>query len=679
MKKLASIAVMLLMAAGASAQVTSHTQIKSPPLRSFSMPQPKRIALPNGMVIFIQEDHELPLIKGSATIRGGSRNVPAAKAGLTTIYGQAWRTGGTATRSGDELDEMLEARAARLETGSGSDSSSVSMDVLKGDLDTVFPLWVDLLRNPAFRQEKIELAKTQANTAISRRNDEPGGILAREVTRLGYGPNSPYARQAEYATIASITRDDLLAFHKQTVHPNNIILAFIGDFNAAQMEQRLRAAFSSWPRGPQVTIPDPAMTPAKPGIYFVAKEDVTQANIAMVHPGAQRNSPDAPAITVANEVLSGGFSGRLMQQLRSVRGLTYGAGGGVAMPWDYPGLFRVQMSTKSGTTLESIDALRGEVRRMIDSPATAAELSLAKESILNAFVFTMDTREIALQQQVLLVMYGFPADYYQKWPALIEKVTAADVARVAKTYLRPDQLAVLVVGNEKEFEKPLSTLGTVTPIDISIPAADAGQQKAAPSASNPEGMALVQKVRDFVGGAAIGSINASRTVASMSMQTPQGAMSADATTIVQYPSSMRQEMVLPMGTMTTVITPSTAFMITPMGTQDLPSSRRDAAVTDMKTDFMHILRNLDNPKYTFTAGATEKIGNVDARIIDISPEGGSVRWYVNPATGELLRTIRNTQGGGGPATNVTDYSEWKQFGAIKAPTVATVTRNGEKA
>lgn len=680
MRKLASIALLLLLAVpGAFAQATSVAEIKAPPLRKFSMPQPKRIALANGMVIFLQEDHELPLIKGSATIRGGARNVPADKAGLAAIYTGAWRTGGTTTKSGDELDEMLEARAARLETTGGNDSTTVSLDVLKGDFETVFPLFVDLLRNPAFRQEKIDLAKTQANTAISRRNDEPNAILGREATRLGYGPNSPYARQAEYATIASITRDDLLAFHKATVHPNNIILAFIGDFDTASMERRLRTAFTGWPRGPQVAIPDPAVTNPKPGIYFISKDDVTQANIAMVHAGTQRNNPDVPALSVMNEVLSGGFSGRLMQELRSKRGLTYGAGGSVGFPWDYPGLFRVQMSTKSGTALESIEALRGEVRRMIESPATEAELSLAKESILNAFVFTMDTREKALQQQVLLEFYGFPADYYTKWPGLIEKVTAGDVARVAKTYLHPDQLAVLVVGNEKEFEKPLSTLGTVTPIDITIPELNANKP-AAPAGSNAEGMALLQKVRDFVGGeAAINAINSSRSVATMNIITPQGPMAAEVTSVLQYPSSLRQEMALPMGTMTTVVTPDAAFMTGPMGTQDLPASRKEASVADLKTDFMHILRNSSNPKYVFAAAGTEKIGDVEARILEISPDGGSVRWYVDPSSGRVLRTVRQTSGPTGPAETVTDYTAWTKFGALNLPSSSVISRNGEKA
>ncbi|MFP5246937.1 MAG: M16 family metallopeptidase, partial [Thermoanaerobaculia bacterium] len=531
----------------------------------------------------------------------------------------------------------------------------------KGDFDAVFPLWVDLLRNPEFRQEKIDLAKTQQNTQISRRNDEPGSILGREVTKLGYGVNSPYARQAEYATVASVTRDDLLAFHKRTVHPNNIILAFIGDFDSARLEKRLRDTFASWPRGPQMAKPDPGITPAKPGVYFIAKDDVTQANIAMVHPGIERSNPDFYAVQVMNEVFSGGFSGRLMQRLRSQRGLTYGVGGGIGAPWDYPGLFRVQMATKSGTTLESIEALRNEVQQMIDSPATAAELSLAKESILNAFVFTMDTREKALRQQVLLELYGFPADHFAKYPQNIEKVTAEDVARVAKKYIHPDQLAVLVVGKEKDFEKPLNTLGTITPIDITIPEADAGSKKAAPAGSNAEGMAIANKVAEFMGGkAAIESLTSLRRTASMTMHTPNGAMEAQVNSLVSYPTlSQRNVMTLPMGEMTQVATPEAAFMMGPMGTQDMPSSQRESAVNDLRADVLNVLRNLNNPKYTFAANGTETVNGASTQVLEVNADGTAVTWYVEPS-GRLLRTKAKDR--------VSDFSEWKQFGSLNLPT-----------
>jgi zinc protease len=683
MKRLPLISLLILLAANVAGQATSVRDIKTPPLRKFDTVQPKRIALPNGMVIFLQEDHELPLIKGRATIRGGARDVPAEKTGLMGIYTQSWRTGGTASRTGDQLDEFLSSRAASVETGGGTDSAVVSLDVLKQDFDAVFPIWVELMRKPEFRQDKIDLAKTQANTGISRRNDDPGSIVGRESQKLGYGADSPYARQPEYATIASITRDDLLAFHGRTVHPNNIILAFIGDFNSAQVEKKLRDTFASWPRGPQIAKPAHVAGGAKPGVYFVPKDDVTQANIAMVHPGIERNNPDYYAVSVMNEVFGGGFSGRLMQKLRSERGLTYGVGGGVGASWDYPGLFRVQMATKSGTTLEAIEALKGEVSRLVSAPVTETELSLAKESILNAFVFTMDTREKALNQQALLEFYGFPTDYFVKFPSMIEKVTAADVSRVAKAYVHPDRLAVLVVGNQKDFEKPLTTLGTVQTIDVTIPepggtssSGGAAARPAAPAGSNAEGTALFEKVMNWVGGkAAIEAVQSSRMNMAMTMMTPQGNMSAEGTTTIRYPDSMRQEMTLPMGVITTVIAPGVAYANTPMGVQDLPSSRRDAAIADMKTDFFHILRNAANPKYTFSAGGTEKVGDVETRILEITPESGTVRWYVEPATGRLVRTVRTTQQG----ETTTDYSEWQKFGTLQLPTYATIMRNGEKA
>jgi outer membrane lipoprotein-sorting protein len=259
---------------------------------------------------------------------------------------------------------------------------------------------------------------------------------------------------------------------------------------------------------------------------------------------------------------------------------------------------------------------------------------------------------------------------------MIEKVTAADVERVAKKYVHPDQLAVLVVGKESAFERPLSTLGPVTTIDITIPPADAGEKKAAPAASSVEGVGLLQKVQEFVGGKAnIDAVRASRMSATMSMVTPQGEMSADTVTLMQYPSSLRQEMTLPMGKITTVITSESGFVITPMGTQDLPSSRREAAVADFKSDLFHILKNADNPKYKFTVTGTEKIGDVDAQILEISPDGAAVRWYIDPATGRILRTVRTTQMG----ETVTNYTEWKKFGALNMPIAAEITRGGEKA
>ncbi|HEX7151263.1 MAG TPA: pitrilysin family protein [Thermoanaerobaculia bacterium] len=690
----AASAAVLLLAAPSFAQVKDYRDIKAQPLRKAQFPQPKRIQLANGMVIFLMEDHELPLIRGTARIRGGARDVSGEKAGLTSILGQSWRTGGTETRTGDQLDEQLESRAARIETGGGVDSTTISMDVLKQDFDFVFPIFVDVLRNPAFRQDKIDLAKTGARTAISRRNDDPGSILQREITRLGYGKDSPYARQTEYATINAITRDDIIGFHRAYVHPNNIILGFVGDFDSARMEQQLRQAFGSWARGPQAPKAPQDVRPAQPGIYFVPKDDVTQGNIAVVHGGAPlRNSPDYAALQVMNEILSGGFSGRLMQRLRSERGLTYGVGGGVSTEWDYPGLFRINMATKSGTTLESVTALREQINLLTTGEITQNELQLAKESILNAYVFTADSRADVINQAMLLEFYGYPADFYTRYPSLIEKVTKEDVERVARRYVNPNNLAVLVVGKESDFERPLGSLGTVTPIDITIPEPNApaassgstqnpgGSASAAPApsaASTAAGKALAQKVLQFVGGkSAVDSVQSLRVTTALNMKTPQGDMQMDRVRVTRYPDSQRDVMRLPMGEMTTVLSPDAAFVITPMGTQDLPSSQRANQMQELKTDPIAILKNIDNPKYTFTAGATETINGTQAQVLDINADGATVRWLVDPATGRLLRKVSQARGPQ-PGEQITDYGDWKSFGAIMYPTSATVHVGGEQ-
>ena len=669
---------MTLLALPALAQVRTVTEIKTPPLRKMNVPQPKRIALDNGAVIFLMQDRELPLVRGRVTIRGGERDVPAEKAGLNNIYAQSWRTGGTTTKTGDELDEILESRAARVETSSDEDSTSITFDVLKEDLDFVFPIFIDLLRNPAFRQDKIDLAKTQARTAISRRNDEPGAIIGRETTKLGYGPNTPYAHQAEYATIGSITRDDLLAHHKRFVYPNNMIIGVAGDFDVAAMERRLRQAFGSLPRGPQAPPPPTTMNPARAGVYFIPKSDVTQANISMVHPGIQRNNPDFYAVAIMNEILSNGFSGRLMQRLRSQRGLTYGVGGGLGAPWDHPGLFRVQMATKSGTTLESIEALRNEVKNLTTTPFTAEELALAKESVLNAFIFTMDSPSKVLNQAMLLEFYGFPLDYFQKYPANIEKVTAADVERAAKKYVDPNKLAVLVVGTEKDFEKPLSTLGQVTTIDITIPEGDARPRPAAAAPATPASNALINKMQDFVGGKAnLDKLTAVRSVATANRQGPQGPMNVEIDSITVFPDRQRAVMKMPMGEMTMVMTPDAAFAVLPgMGTRDLPSSQRDAMRAESKQELLHVLKNTG--EYTFAVSGSEKVGTVDATVVEVTSGGQSMKLYVDPASGRVLRKVSRARGQMAEGDQITEYTEWKTFGGVNFPTAWTVTVNGQQ-
>lgn len=444
-------------------------KIKTPLLRAFTPQQPRRIQLENGLIVFLQPDNELPLIELNFTIRGGSREEPADKVGLFTLFSRTLRTGGTKKRSGDTIDDFLAARGAELDVASDADSLNVQASFLKTDFSDVFKLLLEMLREPEFREDKLDLAKRQLYTAIKRRNDNPMGIASRESTKLAYGPSHPYARQPEFATVAAVTRDDLRRLHEKYIHPNNMILGIAGDFDAAAMEAELRTALASFPRGAAVPATELSFTPPRPGLYFVAKDDVNQSNIHFVQLGTTRKNPDHYAIEVLNEILGGGFSARLFSNVRSKKGLAYSVRGAIGLGWAHPSIYRLWMGTASQNTVKAAQALKEEVEGLLKNPPTQAELLRAKESILNSFVFRFDSKQKILSERLRLEFYGYPADYWEKYPAEIAKVSLDDVKRVAQKYLNPGGFALLIVGKAQEFDSPLSTLGQVTNLDIAIP------------------------------------------------------------------------------------------------------------------------------------------------------------------------------------------------------------------
>jgi len=441
----------------------------------FKPQQPRRIELKNGIVLFLQEDHELPFVSGSVLIPGGSRDEDPAKTGLVELYGEAWRTSGTTKMDGDALDDLLEAKAAHIETNGDVDSTALSWDSLKGDADQVFSLALDLLLHPKFNAEKLQLAQQQEATGIVRRNDSEGEIAQRESAKLVYGANSPYTRQPELATIGAVTVDDLKAWHERTVGNKlgggKLIVSISGDFDPVAMEAKVRAAFEGLP--PVVALParhDEFAGP-KPGVYFIDKEDVNQSNVEIVGLGTDRRNPDIPALAEMNEILGGGFASRLFQKIRTEKGLAYAVGGGLSFAYDHPATFHVMVLTQSANTVEATQLALAEIGGLTTRPFTEEELARAKDNILNSFLFRYDTREKVLAERVHLEFYGYPADYLETYKAALEKVTLADLDRVAKKYIHTDKLAVLVVGNGPEIKPGLDDLklGPVQSVDITIP------------------------------------------------------------------------------------------------------------------------------------------------------------------------------------------------------------------
>jgi zinc protease len=682
---LVTAATSLVSVPRATSQATNWKQIPIPTLPAFHPPQPKRIELSNGMVIFLQEDHELPLIDGTARIRGGSSDEPAAKVGLVDLFGEVWRTGGTKTQTGDQLDDFLEVRAAKVETGGGSDSTTISLSCLKADFDDVFKVFTDLLQNPEFRADKLDLAQKQADDGIARRNDEIGGIAARESAKLAYGADNPYAREPEYATIAAITRQDLLDWHKTYIHPNNIILGISGDFDAAVMEAKLRAAFESWSKGPELPKNEIKFQPAQPGYYLIPKDDVNQSSIHMLALGTTRNNPDYYAISVFNEAFGGGFSSRLFNDIRTKRGLAYNVGGGIGTSFGHPGVLQFVAGTKSQSTIESVQALDEDIDNLAKQPITDDEIKQAKDAILNAFIFRLDSPDKVLAERMTYEFYGYPLDWLDKYPAEIKKVTASDVNRVAAKYVHRDQLAVLVVGNTKEFDKPLSSLGPVKEIDITIPPpADAKEdakeeEGAKPTESNAEGKAIAAKVAAAMGGdSKLAGIKAVKAKITLTQKTPQGEFPMQMETVIVYPDHLHAEMQTPGGTMDIVVTPDAAFMAVPgQGMRDFPASQKAETLEQIKRDPIFIAAHANDPNVFFRAGGTEKVGDKDTRIVDVNSAGAAIRWFVDPETGHILKETYRTLSQGGPAQGETDFDDWKPVGGMTIPTVRHNKQNGQ--
>ncbi len=470
----ALVAGILLAAAAlpalAAGPAKSIRDLHYPPLPELKIPQPERIALPNGMIVMLLEDHELPLVDAVALVHTGSRLEPAEKSGLAALTGRMLRAGGTARMKADQLDDYLSDKGASIESSIGEDSGRVTLSSLKEDFPAVFQVFADVLRRPAFAEDKLAVARNQAIAQVARQNDNPQQVVSREFRKVVYGPDSPYARTPTFASLGRIGRADLTSWHAAYFHPDGVVLGLVGDFRRDEALKLIQAAFGDWAKGAPAAPPAPPYrTTAAPGVYYVEKNDMTQSNVAMGGLGIVRNSPDYYSVEVMNYILSGSSASRLFSNVRSKKGLAYSVFGEVGDDWDHPGLTTFFLTTKTESTGAGIEALLVEARDMAAKPPTDEEVEKSKQALLNSFIFRVDSRRSVLEQELDLEYYGYPLDWLAKYRPGVEAVTPAQVRAAATKYLHPDQFAIVVVGPSKGTDRPLADFGKVTPVDITIP------------------------------------------------------------------------------------------------------------------------------------------------------------------------------------------------------------------
>jgi len=413
-------------------------------------PLGKRIVLDNGMILLLSEKHDIPMVTMSMAIKAGSMVEPADKPGLASITASLL-THGTTKRTASQISREIDFIGGSLSVSGGNDFASANLRVLAKDLRTGLDLLSDVLLNPVFDQKEIDRKVKEILAEIKRQKEEPGIIAGEAFAKMVFGDH-PYGRTNDEvaAFLPKLVRQDIIDFHSMRYCPNNAVIAVVGDVSEKEIRQLLDEYLKSWKKKDQ-----PLQSIAQPQVRektVVQKieKSITQANIEMGNIGISRENPDYYAVMIMNYILGGGgFSSRLMDDIRDNKGLAYDVHSGFIARKE-PGAFSVSIQTKNESANEVIEETFKEIRRIQKELVTDKELADAKAYITGSFPLKMDTYAKIAGMLTSVEIYGLGLDYPQKYPGLINLVTREDILRVAKKYLHPDAMAIVVVADLKK-------------------------------------------------------------------------------------------------------------------------------------------------------------------------------------------------------------------------------------
>jgi zinc protease len=413
---------------------------------AWAEPLGRREVLENGMVLLTAERPAVPIVTVSLLIRAGAIYDPPQKPGVANLVAQML-TQGTATRTAPEISEAIEFIGGSLSADAGQELLSVSLSVLRKDLDTGLDLLADILRNPAFSQADLDRKQQEVIAGIRREQEDPGTVSYQAWQALVYGSH-PFGRPVEgtEAAVAAVTRDDLVRFHTDHVRPDQAILAVVGAVRPDEIREKLAARLGSWqPGGRSLPVP-PAPAPLAARTVRTIQREVSQASVTLGHLGITRSNPDYYAVQVMNYLLGGGFTSYLVAAIRVEKGWAYDVGcafsaGKVA------GDYHLRLQTRNETAREAIEAALAQIRRIRDEPVSPQILADARAYLTGSFPLRLDTSRKVAGMLAGIEYHGLGLDYLERYPGLINAVTAADVQRVARTYLDPERYALVAVAD----------------------------------------------------------------------------------------------------------------------------------------------------------------------------------------------------------------------------------------
>lgn len=479
MKKLFSlfISVTLIFISLGHVQVKRPKDLTYPPLR-FEPPAPQdyRVVFSQGLRGYIQEDHSLPLVDIRALVNFGSLYDPKDKAGIGDVLEGTLIKGGTKTRDGSSIEDRIDFLGGDLNFRVGERTASLSLSVLSKDLEEGLPIFFDVLMNPEFREESINITKGRIIEDLKQANDSPSNILSREFERLNYGDH-PLTYQPTKMTIEGITREDLKALHPKYFFPENIIISAAGDFDKEFLKDKISQAVSQW-KNRKADFPrfSKKFPQVEPGVYFVQK-NINQGYINIGHLGLEDTNPDYFAVQVMNFILGGGsFTSRIVTKVRSDEGLAYNTGSRFIYRWGFPGTFSGYVQTKSSTVCYAIHLILQEFERIKKEPVSDDEMETAINYYLESFSNFFTNPSTIMSNFAQLEMEGKPMDYYKTYRNKIRSVTKRKVLEVAQKYIHPDKMAIMIVGDFEPCNKgsdkypgPLDKFGKVNKINLRDP------------------------------------------------------------------------------------------------------------------------------------------------------------------------------------------------------------------
>jgi zinc protease len=414
-----------------------------------------RTVLGNGLTLMIVERHNLPVVKVAVSFDAGSLRETADKAGLASLTASLL-TEGTEKRTASEINEAVEFVGASLDASGGDDYITVNLSVLKKDLDLGFDLLSDVILNPSFPEGELSKKRERIKGSLKAQEEDPDFVASREFKKTVFG-NHAYGRliQGSTETLDKIKRDDVVNFHVAYYVSNNAIMSVVGDITPEEVKGLIEKYFAKWHPSP---IPLPQgegargrVTPVFSGQKTITiDKDLTQANIILGHIGISRGNPDYYAVSVMNYMLGGGgFSSRLVQNIREDRGLAYDIHSFFAAD-KYGGSFQVGLQTKNESANTAIEEVLREIIKIRDVPVSDNELADAKSFLIGSFPMKMETSSRIAGFLIAVEYYGLGMDYIDKYPVYINSITKEDVLRVAKKYLDPENFALIVVADQKK-------------------------------------------------------------------------------------------------------------------------------------------------------------------------------------------------------------------------------------